>query len=330
MLSTTWTGGGINEPTSIAIDASGNLWAADYPGAVSAWTPGGETLAATGFTGGGIDESWGLAVAPSGSLWVTNYASQGGVNNGIGSVTELNSSGAILSGADGYLSGGIEWPIAVAADTNGDIWVVNNWQTVTLLNSSGASLSGANGWGQGQLDFPVAVTIDAQHNAWVANQSADTITSISADGSLVNSYSCCSGPAGIAADQFGYVWAANYYGDSVSVVSTTGAIVSSGLTGGGIDHPQGIAIDGAGRVWLTNYQDNSLSEVSGANDAPIGAALSPASGFGSDASLSEPYAIAIDASGNLWVSNHGNSTITQFVGVATPVKTPLAGPPKSP
>ncbi len=330
MLFTTWTGGGINEPTSIAIDASGNLWAAGYPGAVSAWTPGGEALAAAGFTGGGLDESWGLAVAPSGSVWITDYASQSGVNNGYGAVTELNSDGTALSGADGYFSGGIEWPIAVAADTNGDIWVVNNWETVTRLSSSGSPLSGANGWGLGQLDFPVAVAIDAQHNAWVANQSGDTITSIAPDGSLVNSYSCCDGPAGIATDEYGYVWAANYYGNSLSVVTTSGAVVSSGLTGGGINDPQGIAVDGAGTVWLTNYHSNSLSEVSGAKDASMGAAMSPAFGFGSDASLSEPYAIAIDASGNLWVSNHGNSTITQFIGVATPVKTPLAGPPKSP
>jgi len=330
MLFTTWTGGGINTPTSIAIDASGNLWVADYPGVVSAWTPGGEALAVSGFTGGGLDESWGLAVAPSGSLWVTNYVSQGGVNNGIGSVTELNSNGTVQSGSDGYFAGGIEWPIAVAADTNGNIWVVNNWETVTLLSNSGAPLSGANGWGQGQLDFPVAVAIDANRNAWITNQSGDTVTTISADGSLVNSYACCDGPAGIATDQYGYVWIANYYGSSVSAVSTTGSIVSSSLTGGGIDYPQGIAVDGAGTVWLTNYRGNSVSALSGEGAAPMGAALSPASGFGSDASLSEPYAIAIDASGNLWVSNHGNSTITQFIGVATPVKTPLAGPPKAP
>jgi len=203
-------------------------------------------------------------------------------------------------------------------------------ETFGLLSNSGAPLSGANGWGQGQLDFPVAVAIDANRNAWITNQSGDTVTTISADGSLVNSYACCDGPAGIATDQYGYVWIANYYGSSVSAVSTTGSIVSSSLTGGGIDYPQGIAVDGAGTVWLTNYRGNSVSALSGEGAAPMGAALSPASGFGSDASLSEPYAIAIDASGNLWVSNHGNSTITQFIGVATPVKTPLAGPPKAP
>jgi hypothetical protein len=58
--------------------------------------------------------------------------------------------------------------------------------------------------------------------------------------------------------------------------------------------------------------------------------LSPASGFGLDASLLESYSIALDASGNLWVSNFGNSTVTEFIGIAAPVKTPLAGPPQTP
>jgi hypothetical protein len=48
--------------------------------------------------------------------------------------------------------------------------------------------------------------------------------------------------------------------------------------------------------------------------------------------------VAIDASGNLWLSNAGYNaitqsyvdTITQFVGLASPVRTPLLGPPVQP
>ena len=60
------------------------------------------------------------------------------------------------------------------------------------------------------------------------------------------------------------------------------------------------------------------------------ALLSPTDGFGMDAALSQPFGIAIDASGNIWVSNAGTATLTQFVGLASPVKTPLTGPPASP
>jgi hypothetical protein len=45
-----------------------------------------------------------------------------------------------------------------------------------------------------------------------------------------------------------------------------------------------------------------------------------------------PAGLAIDASGNLWVVNNGNgsNSITEFIGVAAPVKTPRIGPPTLP
>jgi len=110
----------------------------------------------------------------------------------------------------------------------------------------------------------------------------------------------------------------------------TVTVASPGFTGGGLSHPNGIAVDGAGNVWVTNYFGNTITALQGAGRGAPGEALSPASGYGQDALLGRPYGIAIDASGNLWVSNFGLSTITQFVGAAVPVKTPLLGPPQLP
>jgi hypothetical protein len=49
-----------------------------------------------------------------------------------------------------------------------------------------------------------------------------------------------------------------------------------------------------------------------------------------DAGLVEPFAVAVDASGNLWISNFATSTLTEFIGLAAPVRTPLIGPPAAP
>ena len=40
--------------------------------------------------------------------------------------------------------------------------------------------------------------------------------------------------------------------------------------------------------------------------------------------------MAIDASGNVWVTNFGSNVLTEFVGMAAPVKTPLLGPVRVP
>jgi streptogramin lyase len=200
------------------------------------------------------------------------------------------------------------------------------------LNSSGAALSGTSGWGGSFLQFPVALAVDSHHNAWVANQSGRLpVTKISADGSQVTNFNCdCDGASGVATDQNDNVWVTNYNGDSISELSSCGVLLLDAATGGGVAHPQGIAIDGAGTAWVANLHGNSISEIAGSSSAVHGTYLSPVSGYGSDAALLNPFAIAVDSSGSIWVTNSGNNTLTQFVGGAVPISTPLAGTPQLP
>jgi streptogramin lyase len=331
MLFVTLTGGGLHGPSSLGVDGSGNLWVANYYGVASAFSSTGAPLSSTGYTGSGLNETFGMAIDIHGNIWFANEQSTGGVNSNLGTITVLNSSGQPLSGSSGYRAGGIYFPIGVTADPNGNMWIVNYGDSkVTLLNASGTPLSGASGWGGTSLEFPVALAVDSSHNAWVANQSASTITKISADGAINTVITCCDGASGIATDQSNNVWVANYFGDSISEIGANGIVLLNGITGGGVQHPQGIAVDGSGTVWVANYRGGSISEISGSSSTSPGTFLSPVSGFGTDASMLEPYALALDASGNAWVSNFGNDTITQFVGIATPIKTPFAGPPTLP
>jgi streptogramin lyase len=329
MLHNTLSGGGMDSPASVAVDASGNVWASSYFNAVSEFSPDGATTFPAGITGSGINESYGMALDVQGNVWIANEQTTS--NSGNGNVTKLNSSGQAI--ATGITSGGIYFPLGVAADPNGDMWFADYGDSkVTLLSSSGAAISSSAGWGGTALAFPVALAVDASHNAWVVNQGGLLpITLISADGSKVTSYNCdCNGASGVATDQKGNIWIANYYGNSISEVDTCGTLELDAATGGGVLRPQGIAVDGTGTVWVANYQGNSLSELGGASSAAPGTFLSPSSGFGADASLLDPYGLAIDASGNLWLTNSGKNTLTEFIGVAAPVKTPLAGPPQTP
>jgi streptogramin lyase len=329
MLSNTVSGGGMNTPASLGVAASGNVWVSSYFNAVSEFSPSGAAIFPSGITGSGINESYGMALDPQGNVWIANE--QTTLNNGSGNVTKLDSSGQPL--ATGITGGGINFPIAVAADTNGNMWIADYGDSkVTLLSNSGAPLSGSTGWGGTSLAFPVAIAVDSRHNAWIANQGGRLpVTEISADGSAIANYACdCDGASGIATDQSGNVWIANFYGNSISAVDTCGTLKLDAAKGGGVLRPQAIAVDGAGTVWVANYLGNSLSAIGGATSAAPGIFLSPSTGFGTDASLLGPYALAIDASGNIWVSNSGKNTLTEFIGVAAPVKTPLAGPPQAP
>jgi len=331
-LAISYTGGGLNGPTAIALDSAGSIWAANYYDTLTKLSSTGTAFSSSaGYTGGGLQESYGLTVDNKDNVWVSNEESPYAVNSGHGTVTELSSSGQFLSGASGYYQGGLSFPDALAADTNGDIWVANDGDSSgTLLSSSGSSLSGTSGYGSGSMAFPAAVVVDGNHNAWFANQSSTTITEISLDGSVVKSVSCCDGASGIAVDQYNNVWVANYFGNSVSQVTTSGTVVSSGYTASSVNHPSGIAIDGAGNIWITNFQGNSIDEIYGAGSGQVGTVAAPLNGYGTDTGLNGPFGIAVDASGNVWVSNFGGNTLIIFVGLAAPTRTPAVGIPDAP
>jgi streptogramin lyase len=328
-LFATYSGGGMNGPTSVSVDSQGNVWVANYFSVASLFSNLGVPKIPSGVTGNGLLNSYGGAVDVNDAMWVANEQSAGGVNGGLGSVTLLNSGG---SSPAQYTSGGLNFPIAVAFDTSGVAWVVDYGNShITLLSGDGTPLSGTTGYTSADLQFPSAVATDSKCNAYVANQSGNTITRVLADGSAFTNFSVGQGPASVAVDSSDNVWSANFYSNSVGLVSSAGNVLSSsGFTGGGLSSPRGIAVDGAGNAWVVSEHGSSLAEFASASSASPGAVLSAAGGLGTDAKLLEPYAVAIDAAGNIWVSNYGSNTLTEFIGVAAPVKTPLLGPVRVP
>lgn len=325
-----YSGGGMNEPSGLGIDSNGNVWVASYANTATVFSPLGKPLFPTGISGFGLSASYGLAVDAGNNAWIPNEPSTGIAGN---SVSVLNESGQSIAGASGFTSGGLDYPIAVAIDADGSAWVVDYGNShLTHLSSSGQALSGAGGFSSPQIAFPVAAAVDSSHNVWIANQSSGTVTRVTSDGSQFTSFACCNAPSNLAIDRLGNVWVSNFYGDSISEISAAGVVVSNGYSGGGLKNPQSIAIDGAGNLWVANYRASAISELAGASAAPIaaGTALSPSAGVGSHTAMRQSYAIAIDASGNLWVTNFGSNTVTEFVGLAVPVRTPLIGPPVTP
>ena len=330
-LPLTFTGGGLNEPGPIAVDSKGNLWVASYPGFVSQFSPIGVPTFPSGITGYGLSESYGLAIDLSDNVWITDENSPSTINAAFGAVTVLNPAGQPLSGPNGFSTGGLNFPVATAIDPSGAAWVVDYGNShLTLFNPSGQPTSGASGYFSDLFAFPVAIALDASHAAWIANMGGNTITRVSADGRQFTNVACCDAPSGLALDLAGNIWVANYLGDSVSQVSPTGAVLSSGFTGGGLNHPQGIAIDGAGTVWVVNFRGNSVTELAGAASPYPGQTLSPAAGWAPTPTSLQAFALAIDPSGNLWITNFAGNSITELVGLATPVKTPLSALPKAP
>ena len=344
-MSLTITGGGLYEPTALGLDRSGNVWVANFGGGptpystvpyspgVVAYSPQGTPFSSTPFVPTQTSEVYGLTLDRNGDVWVTNEEniSHDGT---MGSITKL---GGADSGAPGAYLGTfyddtLDFPESIASDpATGNILVANYaGNTATYYDITGHYLKNVGAY---SAAFPVGIAADGNGGVWLANEGDYTITHVAEDGT-VQRPKCCSEPYTVALEPDGNVWVTNFIATkgvyTISEVSPTGGVLISGAPVAGLNTPGRGAVDAAGQFWVLNYHDNTLLGIAG-NHAAVAPAtpLSPIA-LGRDANLVEPFSIAPDASGNLWVSNRGLNSLVMFFGLATPTSTPVMARPVAP
>lgn len=152
--------------------------------------------------------------------------------------------------------------------------------------------------------------------------------------SPVTSSTCNSGGMALAAGGL----------DQIAVASSLNQLCSPSLGcanpfPGNLSLPQGIATDGRGNEWLAN-SGNASVYTSGAFNGQGGYPETSPLPYVHDASngntMTTPYAIAIDGSGNVWIANAGCVVISatpcapgafvlsELIGAAAPTLAPLA------
>jgi len=149
-IAITYTGGGLNAPSSIAADASGNVWVTNSGNAsVTELSNAGAAVSGlSGFTAGGFSTPSGIAIDSSGNAWVAN--------SGNNTVTELNSAGTTGSVFSGN---GLNKPGSIAIDGLGNVWVGDSGSSaVSVFTGSGGVLAGSPYTGAG-TNAPVSIAI---------------------------------------------------------------------------------------------------------------------------------------------------------------------------
>lgn len=321
-------GANIIWPEQIVIDALGNPYFYNTNRTnIIRLTPSGAFLPVTGgYVGTNTSYVSSLAVDRTGNLWI--------VVNGDNSVIELDPSGAYISPPQGFTGGGLYSPISVAIDASNNAWVDNRAYpccTVVRVSGSGSFLSGSLGF-QTPIDGEQNA-IDGSGSVWMTSDFSGYVGvgKLSSTGAILSPSNGYSGggasfPGALAIDGFGNAWVVNN-NNSVSKFSNSGAPLSppAGFTGGGLKLPSSIALDGAGNVWIAN-----ISSVSAFSNQ--GTALSPTTGYAAGIfRTSSPNNIALDSSGDVWITSGDPITgptnlplVTELIGIATPVITPIA------
>ncbi len=251
-----YTGGGLDQPETLAIDASGNVWLANANGVVPELSNTGSPVSSTGYTVSGLGGPNTIAVDGVGNIWFGN-------NGTSWNLLEITNTGTVLSGTNGFI-GDNKSSTGMAIDGAGNVWLSGMFKDLKKFNSAGVLLSGSTGY-QGGMSDTNGLAIDSSGNVWVTTYSASAIAEFSNAGVAISPSTgytggCNNDPWGIAIDGAGDVWVTNSNANCVAELSSSGATLSgaTGYSGGLLNAPVGIAVDGSGDIWIMNGATNVI------------------------------------------------------------------------
>ena len=301
----------LNRPSGVAVDASGNIYIADYENnrirEVTAATGDIATVAGNGTAGysgdGGLatnaelDMLVGLAVDSAGNIYIADT-----FNNRIRKVTAATAKISTVAGdgTAGYLGDGglatsaeLNYPLGVAVDASGNIYIADSENSrIRMVTKSTSDISTVAGNGtagylgdgglatSAEIDYPLGVGLDTAGNIYIADTDNDRIRMVTKSTSDIS---------------------------TVAGNGTAGYLGDGGLaTSAEIDLPEGVAVDSAGNIYIADTDNNRIRAVGG---IPTITTLSPTSG---------PVGTLVTISGTDFGSPQGTSTVTFNGATATP------------
>ena len=322
-------------PTGVGVDSAGNLFIADTSNnrirKVDVLTGIITTVAGNGTLGGGgdgsaalsaqLDTPAGVMVDSAGNLYIAERNGQRirRVDGATGIITTVAGTGTAGFSGDGgpATAAQLAGPYGVAVDAAGNLFIAdtNNHRIrkvdgvtgviTTLAGTGAAGFSGDGGSAtSAELNSPYGVVVDSTGNLFIADADNDRIRKV----------------------------------DVLTGVITT--VAGSGTSGGGGDGgpataeqltaPYAVAADVAGNLFIADAEEHRVRKVDGSTGIISTVAGNGLAGFSGDgglatnAQLSAPHGVAVDAAGNLFIADRGTARIRKVDG-ATGVITTLAG-----
>jgi sugar lactone lactonase YvrE len=186
---------------------------------------------------------------------------------------------------------------------------------------------------------PQSVAVDASGNLYYATQDNVVLRLDAAKAAPVEVAGGLRNPTGIAVDAGGVLYIADSDNNRVRKVSGGTAVTVAGggnvlgdngpATKAQLRNPTGVAVDAAGNLYIADSGNNRIRKVNAKGViTTIAGNGSPTPVYGGDngpaigAQLNEPYGIALDAAGALYIAELGDNRIRK---VANGVITTVAG-----
>jgi trimeric autotransporter adhesin len=321
----------LKNPYGVAVDASGNIYIADLGSnriRLVTKTTGIITTVAgdgtRGYSGDGglatsatLENPYAVAVDASGNIYIADSGSNRirMVTKTTGIITTVAGDGTYGYSGDGGLatSATMRKPRSVAVDASGNIFFADNYNhrirlvtktTGIITTVAGDVASGYSGDGglatSATLNYPYCVAVDASGNIYIADNYNHRIRLVTKTTGIITT---------VAGD-----WTRGYSGDGGLATSAT------------LNYPYGVAVGASGNIYIAESNRIRLvTKTTGIITTVAGDVASRYSGDGglaTSASLSFPYGVTVDASGNIYITDLGSNRIrlvTKTTGIITTV-----------
>jgi hypothetical protein len=210
--------------------------------------------------------------------------------------------------------------LLVADAGNDSIRQVTAAGVVTTIAGVAASSGNVDATGAAaRFNNPEAVNSDASGNLYVADSNA--IRKVTRDGVVTTAYPAGAGVSGFALDSAGNAYVSETSLNTIEKIAADGTVTvfagssTSGFADGmgtaaQFDRPIGIAIDAAGNLFVADTGNHTIRMITPASVvttiAGVAGTSGSADGAAATATFTAPFALALDATNNLFIAD-GNA-----------------------
>jgi sugar lactone lactonase YvrE len=333
-----------NSPSAVATDGSGNVYVSDAgsgqiriinQGSKQVNTVAGSINIAGSIDGvgaaAGFNSPQGLCVDGNGNLYVADMSNQQvrkiiitgyTVYPALPAGLSLASSSGIISGTPTVASMGTDYFVSAFNSAGSGTFTVN----IAVVNGSVPPCITLSSTPPAYYGINTAITPIYLNNPCspIPSQSYANVTTFAGSGSLGSldgpgTAASFNRPWGMAADAAGNIYVADISNNAIRKISSVGLVSTisfsfQGLAGTpvNLNQPTGVAVDAAGNVYVADAYNNLVRKISPAGImitlAGSGTAAF-ADGIGTAASFNFPSGVAVDAAGNVYVTDAKNYRI---------------------